>query len=90
MTLAPDWVCEVLSPSTAVWDRARKLPRYHREGVGHVWIVDPRQHTLEVFRRGFSSWRPVATFVDHAEVRAEPFEAVALALGRLWLQRGTG
>src|SRR5262245_58841510 len=49
-TLAPDWVCEVLSRSTAVNDRAEKLPIYAASGVGHVWLINPIQHTLEVFR----------------------------------------
>ena len=48
--LAPDWVCEVLSPSTASTDRAVKMPIYAREKVGHVWLVDPLLQTLEVLR----------------------------------------
>jgi hypothetical protein len=46
-TLAPDWVCEVLSPSTTKLDRAEKLPVYARRGVGHVWLVDPLEQYLE-------------------------------------------
>lgn len=84
-TLAPDWVCEVLSPSTATFDRERKLPRYHREGVAHVWLIEPRRRQLTVFRRGASRWRRVATHEGDARVRAEPFEAVEVELGRLWL-----
>lgn len=49
LTLAPDWVCEVLSPSTVRLDRVRKNHVYAREGVGHLWFVDPLAHTLEVF-----------------------------------------
>lgn len=41
--LAPDWVCEVLSPSTQGHDRVKKMRVYGREGVGHVWLVDPAQ-----------------------------------------------
>ncbi len=82
--LAPDWVCEVLSPSTAAIDRAVKMPIYAREEVGHVWLVDPIVRTLEVFRRDGASWRLVGVFRDEASVRAEPFQSVALELAGLW------
>ena len=85
MTLAPDWVCEVLSPSTREVDRERKLPFYHREGVAHAWLVDPLARTLEVFRRESSGWRLTATHAGAETVRAEPFDAVPLGLGVLWL-----
>ncbi len=81
--LAPDWVCEVLSPSTAALDRSRKLPLYHREGVGHAWLVDPRAHTLEVYHRGARGWR-LSRHTGDALVRAEPFDVEPLDLGRLW------
>src|SRR5579883_556917 len=48
--LAPDWVCEALSPSTAAIDRGEKMPVYLRERVAHVWLVDPAAKTHEVFR----------------------------------------
>ena len=83
-TLAPDWVCEVLSPSTAKEDRAEKLPIYAREQVGHVWLVDPRLHTLEAMRREGERWLVVGVWKDEARVRAEPFEAIELDLAVLW------
>jgi Uma2 family endonuclease len=86
--LAPDWVCEVLSPSTAELDRVRKLPLYHREGVSHAWLVDPRAHTLEVYRRGARGWR-LSRYRGEDVVRAEPFDAEPLDLGRLWAPRST-
>lgn len=84
LTLAPDWVCEVLSPSTAVLDRSRKLPLYAREQVSHAWLVDPLQRSLEVLRREGSKWLIVDVFVGDAAIRAEPFDAIALELGVLW------
>ncbi len=84
--LAPDWVCEVLSPGTARLDRTRKLPIYAREHVGHAWLVDPAMRTLEVFRLQGSQWLLVATHADDEKVRAEPFEAVEIALATLWIQ----
>jgi Uma2 family endonuclease len=83
-SLAPDWLCEVLSPSTAVLDRALKLPVYARAGVRHVWLVDPELRTLEVFRLEGAHYTLLATHAGKALVRAEPFEALELELAYLW------
>jgi Uma2 family endonuclease len=82
--LAPDWLCEVLSPSTRRLDRARKLPLYAREGVKHLWLVDPHARMLEVFRLESGKWMLLATYFDDDKVRAEPFDAIELELGILW------
>lgn len=84
LTLAPDWLCEALSPSTAKLDRTKKLPLYARVRVPHVWLVDAEQKTLEVFRLDGATYRLVATCADDANIRAEPFDAVELELGALW------
>ncbi|MFP2905071.1 Uma2 family endonuclease [Pyxidicoccus sp. 3LFB2] len=83
-TLAPDWVCEILSPSTKVLDRKEKLPVYAREGVQHVWLMDPVLHTLEVFRLEDARYALLTTYAGNAFVRAEPFEAIELDLPFLW------
>jgi Uma2 family endonuclease len=83
-TLAPDWVCEVLSPSTERIDRSRKLRIYAEAGVAHAWLVKPTDRTLEVLRLREGAWSIVGVWVDAAIVRAEPFEAVELELGPLW------
>jgi Uma2 family endonuclease len=82
--LAPDWVCEVLSPSTERIDRAKKLRIYAREGVSHIWLINPVLRTLEVFRLERGRLQCVATHGDDEFVRAEPFEAVEIRLSRLW------
>ena len=82
--LAPDWVCEVLSRSTASHDRADKLPIYAREKVGHVWLVDPIARTLEVLRLDGPTYRLAAAWRDEAKVRAEPFDALELELAAMW------
>jgi Uma2 family endonuclease len=82
--LAPDWVCEVLSPSTAVFDRDVKLPVYARAGVLHAWLVDPLLRRLEVLRLGPSGYRAIETCHNGEAVRAEPFGAVELPLTSLW------
>jgi Uma2 family endonuclease len=84
--LAPDWVCEVISPSTARVDRVRKVPAYAREGVSHLWLVDPLQQTLEVFRLEGRHWVLVSTHGGAETVRAEPFEALELDMDRWWLE----
>lgn len=84
VTLAPDWVCEVLSTSTARVDRAEKMPIYAREGVADVWLVDPIAHTLEIFQLDGATYRLLRTESGESPVRAEPFHAIELELGVLW------
>ncbi|MCA9645852.1 MAG: Uma2 family endonuclease [Polyangiaceae bacterium] len=84
VSLRPDWVCEVLSPSTAVLDRRRKLPIYAHEGVGHVWLVDPKSQLLEIFRLDGETYRAVASYAEDEKIRAEPFDAIELELAALW------
>jgi Uma2 family endonuclease len=82
--LAPDWLCEVLSPSTEALDRARKMAVYAREGVKHLWLVDPRPQTLEVYRLENGRWLLLGTHTGNLEVHAEPFDARPLKLASLW------
>ncbi len=84
ITVAPDWVCEVLSASTEAIDRAEKMPIYAREQVAHAWLVDPELRTLEVFRWERGTWTVAAVYRDDAVVKAEPFDAIALELSPLW------
>jgi Uma2 family endonuclease len=84
LTLAPDWVCEILSPSTERLDRVRKLPAYARHGMGHAWLVNPQARTLEVYRREGGSWVLAGSHADDSMVRAEPFDAIEIDLLRLW------
>ena len=83
-TLAPDWVCEVLSPSTRKLDLHGKRPVYAREGVGHLWLIEPADRTLEAFELREGEWVLIATAQDDAPVRVRPFEAVTFGLGDLW------
>jgi Uma2 family endonuclease len=83
-TLVPDWICEIVSPSTARLDRTKKLRIYAREGVAHSWIVDPLARTLEVLRLDSGRWTIVATHGGGEVVRVEPFEAIDLDLAWLW------
>jgi Uma2 family endonuclease len=83
-TLVPDWVCEVLSPSTEQVDRERKLPIYAREGIRHVWLIDPGIQELTVFRLDTGHYTRIGIFNEEDIARAAPFDAVALELEQLW------
>jgi len=82
--LAPDWICEVLSPSTAQLDRVKKLAIYARERVAHAWLIDPLARTLEVLRLEEGRWVILGTHAGSEVVRAEPFAETDLSLDALW------
>jgi len=83
--VAPDWVCEVLSPSTRRIDRADKLPIYATHGVAYVWLVDPGATTLEVFSLQDQQWRLEKVYQGEEEVCAVPFDAIRFGLGGFWV-----
>jgi len=82
--VAPDWICEVLSPSTMALDRTRKVHHYARAGVRHLWLVDPTPETLEVYRLESGAWLLVTSVAGNVKIAAEPFEAVEVDLARVW------
>lgn len=84
ITIAPDWICEILSERTEAIDRGKKRRIYRREEVGHLWLLDPRDRLLEVYRLDHGRWTEVADYEGAAVVRAEPFDAIELDLAVLW------
>jgi Uma2 family endonuclease len=84
LTLAPDWICEILSPSTETIDCDKTLGIYAREQVRNSWLVDPTSQTLEVLRLEAARWSVLATYQGKATLRAEPFDAIELELAALW------
>ncbi|WP_457673238.1 Uma2 family endonuclease [Thiolapillus sp.] len=82
--LSPDWVCEVLSPSTASLDRSGKMPIYAESGVPWLWLIDPEVKTLEAYELREGRWLLLKTLSDHAEVALPPFDAVPFPLEALW------
>ncbi|WP_257450051.1 Uma2 family endonuclease [Archangium lipolyticum] len=82
--LAPDWVCEVLSARTRNRDKGQKMRIFAREGVRHVWHVDPLARSLDIFRLTEGQWVLVHAFSGEETVRAEPFEAIELELALVW------
>lgn len=82
--LAPDWICEVLSPRTETIDRGLKMSLYAREQVAHAWLVHPLAKTLEAYRLEPNGWLRIGFWHGDAAVRVEPFDAVELELSALW------
>ena len=82
--IPPDWVCEVLSPGTVRVDRTKKTWIYARAGVPHLWLIDPANKTLEVFRLQSGGWLLLGSFAEDDKVRAEPFQEVEVELKHLW------
>jgi Uma2 family endonuclease len=85
LTLAPDWVCEVLSPSTEAIDRGQKLRIYARERVVHAWLVDPLRQSLEVLALDSGILEQIEQYHGDDSVRARPFDAIELQLRALWI-----
>lgn len=82
--VAPDCVCEILSPSTEKYDKGDKRTIDAHYEVGHLWQVDPHAKSLEVFRRQDNGWLLTGTFFENDDVNAEPFTELTFPLGRLW------
>jgi Uma2 family endonuclease len=84
ITIAPDWVCEVLSPRTELIDRGPKRRIYAREGVGHLWLVDPRAKLIEAFANTAGHWLLTGTASGETDIAFPPFEAAPFPLPLLW------
>ncbi len=82
--VVPDWVCEVLSPSTSGVDRADKMPLYATLGVAYLWLIDPLARTLEAYHLEATRYLVLGTWRENAVVQAEPFDAIGLELAALW------
>ncbi|MBC6442649.1 MAG: Uma2 family endonuclease [Rhodobacteraceae bacterium] len=84
-TTPPDWVCEVLSPATKHIDLGPKRDIYAREGVSHIWFLDPDARTLDAFRLHTRQWHPIAALAGEADVSVPPFQAISFTLADLWI-----
>jgi Uma2 family endonuclease len=90
ITTPPDWICEILSPSTAVYDRVTKRDLYALHGVAYYWIVDVEARTLEAFALEGGRWVLLGNYDEHALARIDPFAEIELPVGRLFLPRPAG
>ena len=83
-TLAPDWVCEILLPSTRSRDLVQKRRLYAEAGVSHLWFIDPDARTLEAFALEEGRWVLITALEGQADVSVPPFDAITFELGSLW------
>lgn len=84
ISVPPDWVCEILSPSTARLDKVKKMPVYAQHGVPYLWLVEPIAKTLDVFELQNGRWVLLGSYVEDDKVRAVPFAEVEIDLAGLW------
>jgi Uma2 family endonuclease len=82
--VAPDWICEVVSPSTESLDRSLKMPRYAEAGVGHAWLVDPLARTVEIYELAPGGYHLAGRFEGDGPIRPPPFDALDFDLAALW------
>jgi Uma2 family endonuclease len=87
--LVPDWVCEIVSPSTATYDRVAKRRIYAREGVLFYWMVDPIAQTVETLRLEDGRWVDGGSWSEDSKAAIAPFEAIELDLALLWPKAAT-
>jgi len=90
ISVAPDWICEVLSPATQRRDKMEKMPIYAMHGVAYFWLIDPLAKTLDVFRLETGKWVVVGLYVEDARIRAEPFVEIEINLSDLWHEARLG
>jgi Uma2 family endonuclease len=85
--VVPDWVCEILSPSTTARDHVYKRRLYASRGVKHDWLVDPEARVLEASELRDGLWLEVGSYDEESIARIPPFEAVEIPIGKLFLPR---
>lgn len=85
ISVAPNWVCEILSPSTFRNDKVKKMPLYGRHAVDHIWLIDPLVKTMDAFRLESGRWFLLGSYAENDKVRVEPFQEIEIDLGDLWI-----
>lgn len=85
ITLPPDWVCEILSPSTVRVDRTSKMRIYNKFRVSHVWLVDPINRLLEVYQLAGEFWQRVLAVTGDERLYIPPFDGLEINLARWWV-----
>ena len=86
ISIAPDWICEILSPSSIRQDRIIKSIVYAKHKIPYFWLIDPRNKTLDVFRLESGRWISLGVYAENDKVRAEPFQETEIDLSALWLE----
>lgn len=85
ISVAPNWVCEVLSPNTMRHDKVRKMPLYAQHAVEHIWLIDPVAMTMDAFRLEGGRWLLLCSYAEDDVATVEPFQEVNINLKDLWL-----
>jgi Uma2 family endonuclease len=85
ISVMPDWVCEILSPTTRRHDLLVKKPYYAKIGVAHHWLIDLAARTLTAYRLESGRWLELGVYGDEHEARVEPFAEVALDVAGWWV-----
>ncbi len=85
ISVPPDWLCEVISPSSVKHDRITKMALYAEFKIPYVWLVDPDARILEAFALQEGKWVIAASFAESDSVVAPPFDACPFDLNSLWL-----
>lgn len=86
ISVVPNWICEILSPTTFRNDKVKKMPLYARNGVEHIWLVDPVATTIDAFRLESGRWSLLGSYAESDKVRIEPFHEIEINLGNLWIE----
>ncbi|MFH1176306.1 MAG: Uma2 family endonuclease [Acidobacteriota bacterium] len=84
LRIVPDWVCEVVSPSTGRRDRVAKAHGYLRAGVPFYWLLDLEARLLEALAARDGFWLRLGAWTDGDRARIPPFDAIELAVGRFF------
>jgi Uma2 family endonuclease len=85
VTETPDFLCEVLSPSTALYDQGIKRDAYYQAGVPHYWLIDPTIQTLTLLERTERGYLIVQVAGPGETVRAAPFEGIEIPVDELFM-----
>lgn len=81
-TVAPDWVCETLSPKS--YDRRKKLPIYAQHEVPYAWIADPIRRSVDVLQLIDGRWTLLGIYDEDDVFAAEPFPLAEIDLPLIW------
>lgn len=82
--LMPEWVAEVLSPSTSAFDRGHKSGAYGAMGISWLWLLDPDRLTVEVFENVRGQMLLQSTWNQDKEIVTEPFAATSIPVRSLF------
>jgi len=84
ITVVPDWVCEVLSPTIRRHHNLVKRPLYAAVGVQWLWTVDSEALTVTVHRLQDGRWLELGVYADERDARIEPFADIAVDVSAWW------